>query len=114
MKQSQSKISPEFIQKASQILKSLGHPDRLKIVEYLENGEKTVGQIHRELELIQPIVSQHLKNMYERGIVDFRQEGTRYYYSLANEFIFKILQCMSDAQNKILEGEWSLELTNSQ
>jgi DNA-binding transcriptional ArsR family regulator len=30
-------------------------------VEYLENGEKTVGQIHRDLELQQPIVSQHLK-----------------------------------------------------
>jgi len=114
MEQSQSKISPEFIQKASQILKSLGHPDRLKIVEYLETGEKTVGQIHRELDLIQPIVSQHLKKMLEKGIVDFRQEGTRYYYSLANDFIIKILQCMSDAQDKIFKGEESFKVSNFQ
>lgn len=109
----QSKISPEFIQKAAKILKSLGHPDRLKIVEYLESGEKTVGQIQRELKLIQPIVSQHLKKMYDRKIVDFRQDGTRYYYSLANDFIYKILHCMSEAQNKILNDDWSIEMTNS-
>ena len=38
-------ISTEFIQMAARILKTLGHPDRIKIVEYLEDGEKTVGQI---------------------------------------------------------------------
>ena len=46
----QTKISPEFIQMAARILKTLGHPDRIKIVEYLEDGEKTVGQIHKELD----------------------------------------------------------------
>ena len=102
-------ISPEFIQTAARILKTLGHPDRIKIVEFLEEGEETVGQIHRKLELHQPIVSQHLKVMYDRGIVTFRQEGTHYFYSLSNEFIFKIIDCMADAQEKITKGEWTFE-----
>ena len=85
----QTKISPEFIQNAARVLKTLGHPDRIKIVEFLENGEKSVSQIHKELEMHQPIVSQHLKVMYDRGIVTNRQDGTRYFYSLANEFIIK-------------------------
>ena len=101
-------ISPEFIQTAARILKTLGHPDRIKIVEFLEEGEETVGQIHRELELHQPIVSQHLKVMYDRGIVTFRQEGTRYFYSLANNFIIKILDCMSDVQSKLDSGKWDI------
>lgn len=105
----QSKISPEFIQNAARILKTLGHPQRIKIVEYLEDGEKTVGQIHRNLDLIQPIVSQHLKVMLDRGIVSYRQEGTHYFYSLANEFILKILSCMSDAQEMISKGECTLK-----
>ena len=93
----------------SRILKTLGHPDRIKIVEFLENGEKTVGQIQREFNLIQPVTSQHLKVMYERGIVTFRQEGTRYYYTLANNFIIKILDCMSEVQEKLDTGEWDFD-----
>jgi ArsR family transcriptional regulator len=105
---SQTKISPEFIQNAARILKTLGHPDRIKIVEFLENGEKTVGQIHRDLNMHQPIVSQHLKVMHDRDIVTFRQDGTRYFYSLANAFILKIIHCMADVQEKVSSGEWEL------
>lgn len=106
-------ISPEFIQTAARILKTLGHPDRIKIVEFLEEGEKTVGQIQREFNLLQPITSQHLKVMYDRDIVTFRQEGTRYFYSLANNFIIKILDCMSEVQDKLNSGEWDFDFSKN-
>ena len=109
----QTKISPEFIQMAARILKTLGHPDRIKIVEYLEDGEKTVGQIQREFNLLQPVTSQHLKVMFDRDIVTFRQEGTRYYYSLANKFIIKILDCMSEVQEKLNSGEWDFDFSKT-
>ena len=80
-------------------------------MEFLEDGEKTVGQIHRDLDMQQPIVSQHLKVMYDRNIVTFRQEGTRYFYSLANNFISKILNCMSEVQAKLDSGEWDFEFS---
>ena len=111
MVSNQTKISPEFIQNAARVLKTLGHPDRIKIVEFLEDGEKTVGQIHRDLKMQQPIVSQHLKVMYDRDIVTFRQEGTRYFYSLANNFITKILNCMSEVQAKLDSGEWDFDFS---
>ena len=104
-------ISTEFIQMAARILKTLGHPDRIKIVELLEHGEKTVGQIQREFNLLQPVTSQHLKVMYDRNIVTFRQEGTRCFYSLANKFILKILDCMSDVQEKLDSGEWDFDFS---
>ncbi|MAE09683.1 MAG: transcriptional regulator [Candidatus Marinimicrobia bacterium] len=106
-----SKISTKFIQTAARILKTLGHPDRIKIVEFLEDGEKTVGQIQRELNLLQPVTSQHLKVMYDRNIVTFRQKGTRYFYSLANNFIIKILDCMSEVQEKLDTGEWDFDFS---
>ena len=104
-------ISTEFIQMAARILKTLGHPDCIKIVEFLEHGEKTVGQIQREFNLLQPVTSQHLKVMYDRNIVTFRQEGTRYFYSLANKFILKILDCMSEVQEKLDSGEWNFDFS---
>lgn len=103
-----SQISIEFLQMASRVLKTLGHPDRIKIVEILESGEKTVGQIQRQINIVQPVVSQHLKKMYDRDIVVYRREGTRYFYSLANAFILKIIHCMADVQEKVSSGEWEL------
>ena len=101
----QTNISSEFIQKAARILKTLGHPNRIKIVEFLETGEKTVGEIQQELDIQQPIVSQHLKVMNDREIVTHRQEGTHYFYSLANNYIIKILNSMNDVQEKPGAGE---------
>jgi hypothetical protein len=49
--------------------------------------------------------------MFDRDIVTFRQEGTRYYYSLANKFITKILDCMSEVQDKLNSGEWDFDLS---
>ena len=101
----QTNISSEFIQKTAKILKTLGHPNRIKIVEFLETGEKTVGAIQRELDMQQPIVSQHLKVMNDRGMVTHRKEGTHYFYSLSNNFIIKILNSMNDVQEKPDSGE---------
>ncbi len=101
----QTNISWEFIQKAARILKTLGHPNRIKIVKFLEDGEKTVGEIQRGLNMRQPIVSQHLKVMNDRGIVTHRQEGTHYFYSLANNFTIKILNSMNEVLAKPDSGE---------
>lgn len=106
-------ISIAFINTASRILKILGHPDRLKIVEFLQSEEKTVGRIQAEIGLPQPIISQHLKVMLEVGIVIYRREGTRYYYSLANKFIFKILDCLSEFQDEVKFGESNFDNSNN-
>jgi hypothetical protein len=51
--------------------------------------------------------------MHDRDIVTFRQEGTRYYYSLANKFITKILDCMSEVQEKLNSGEWDFNFSTT-
>ena len=101
-------LSVEFLKQASNVIKALGHPLRLKIIELLEAGEKSVGQIHEHLNVSQPLASQHLRHMHSRGIVKFRREGTTYYYSIASEFIYKILDCVSECEQKVKSGVWEL------
>lgn len=105
-------LSVKFIQSASIAMRALGHPVRIKIIEYLRGGKKSVGQIQKIINLSQPVTSQHLRFMYSRGIVDYIQDGTTYNYFIANEFINKIYDCISDCQEKIQSGEWNLELMN--
>lgn len=89
-----SSIDPVFLEKSSTVLKLLGHPIRIKIIEYLEQGEHSVGEIQNEINQIQAITSQHLRLMLRKGIVVNRREGTNLYYSIANDFIKGILKCI--------------------
>lgn len=106
-------LSVQFIQSASRVLRALGHPVRLKIIDYLQEGKKSVGDIQQTLKLSQPVTSQHLRYMYSKGMVDYLQAGTTYHYFVANEFIQKIYDCISDCQQKIQSGEWDMETMQS-
>ncbi len=87
-------IDPVFLEKSAGVLKLLGHPIRIQIIEFLETGEHSVGEIQNEINQIQAITSQHLRLMLRKGIVKNRREGTSLYYSIASDFITNILKCI--------------------
>jgi len=89
-------------------MKTLGHPVRLNIIKYIQDGERTVTEIQTHLNLMQAVTSQHLRKLYKEKIVTCRREGTTCYYSIANEFIRKILACFSECEMKIQSGEWDM------
>ena len=94
-----------FFGVASKVLKALGHPERLRIVEFLQTGEKNVGQIQDEIGLSQPITSQHLRYMQRHNILASRREGTRFYYFLASDLIRKLLDCMHTCRLSLESGD---------
>ena len=90
--------SAEFMLQASRVMKTLGHPTRLEIGQYLRAGERSVAEIQKHLGMIQPLTSQHLRLMHRRGIVTFRRQGTTCFYSLAGELIHKVLGCLDECE----------------
>ena len=65
------------------ICKALGHPARVKIVEYLKTADRCIcGEIVDILPLAQSTVSQHLKCLKEAGLVSGEVEGPRTCYCL--------------------------------
>jgi len=87
-------IQPEILSRAAEVIKLLGHPERLKIVESLERGEATVTEIQEALELPQAIVSQHLAKMRGYDIVAARRDGNHVYYRIAEPKVHHILNCI--------------------
>ncbi len=79
----------------AKIFNALSDPDRLEIIEFLRKGEKCVCQIVPHLNLIQPVVSRHLKILKDCGLLKFRKEGTRRLYSIADPRIFEITDGVS-------------------
>ncbi len=75
----------EQARKAADFLKALSHETRLMILCILTDGEKSVGDLERLLDLRQPVVSQQLARLRADGLVATRREGKIIYYSLASE-----------------------------
>jgi DNA-binding transcriptional ArsR family regulator len=80
--------------------KMLGEPYRLRMLQVLEQGERTVGELVEALDAKQPNVSKHLQMLYDAGIVSRRREGTSIYYDIADPMIIKLceLVCRNTAE----------------
>lgn len=79
---------------AAAFLKALAHPARLKILCWLADRERSVGELEQLLSERQPAVSQQLSRLREENLVTTRREGKQIYYSLAGgdaEEIIRIL-----------------------
>ncbi|MCW2959612.1 MAG: helix-turn-helix transcriptional regulator [Solirubrobacterales bacterium] len=60
----------------------LGHPSRVRILELLKDGERTVGDLQTALGLDSSGPSQHLTAMRRRGLLESRRAGTSVFSSL--------------------------------
>ena len=76
---------------AARFFKGLGDPVRLRILDFLDTGERSVGQIVDHLGLPQNHVSMHLGCLRWCGYVSTRREGRYVYYSLADPKVTEIV-----------------------
>lgn len=88
------RIEDDALATAAEVIKCLGHPLRLRLLEYLESGEKSVSQMQQYTGATQTIVSQQLTTLRARGIVDNRREGTNVFYRIIEPKVSSILACI--------------------
>lgn len=89
----------------STIFYTFSDPIRLEILTYLRNGEKCVCEIVPHLNLIQPLVSRHLKILKDAGIVRCRKDGTKRMYSVVDSRIYEAIDALDEALLLVLAKE---------
>lgn len=82
------------LQDKAQLLRTLGHPVRLRIVAGLAGKCSCVKEIWECLELPQAVVSQHLKILKENGLLEARRDGTRVCYSLKEGLLADLIKVL--------------------
>lgn len=83
------------IEKVAHILKALGNPLRIQILQLLRyTSELTVTQISAQLQAEQSLVSHNLANLKLNGVLHSRREGKNIYYALKMKEVIKVLECM--------------------
>ncbi|HDD46015.1 MAG TPA: ArsR family transcriptional regulator [Candidatus Aenigmarchaeota archaeon] len=78
------------------ILKAISNHTRIKIIEFLRSGEKSVNEITRFVKKSQPTVSLHLKILKDAGLVREKRLGNVTLYRIIREEIYKILNILRD------------------
>ena len=81
---------------AADLLKTLGHPARLRILCQLVEGEHSVGEINAHVPLSQSALSQHLALLREQALVETRREAQTIYYALAEGPARALLRTLHD------------------
>jgi len=74
------------------LAKCLGDENRLRILLCVMDGKKSVSQIVEALNLSQPLVSHHLKELKRTLLVDVERRGPFIYYDITEKSIFDILR----------------------
>ena len=69
--------------RATGLLKAMSNPVRLLVLCQLAEGEKSVGELEKVVDVSQSALSQHLALLRSRGIVASRRAGQTIFYSLA-------------------------------
>lgn len=75
----------------AEFFRVLGHPKRVRILELLRDGERSVGDLQTALELDSSGTSQHLGALRRIGAVESRREGTSVFYRVRDERMFELL-----------------------
>lgn len=94
-----SRLAPplvdDVVESTARILRCLGHPLRLRILDLLSRRDEcTVTEVQEALDLEQAICSQHLNLMRDKGILARRKEGVHVFYRPGDPRALKVLDCL--------------------
>ncbi|HSP33243.1 MAG TPA: metalloregulator ArsR/SmtB family transcription factor [Thermoanaerobaculia bacterium] len=105
-------FSPAAIDLIAARFRTLGEPLRIRIMQALQRGERTVSQLVTHVGSTQPNVSKHLRILQEAGIVGRRQEGNLVYCFIADDSVFDLCDavCSSVGQRLSRDAKLAAEL----
>ena len=75
----------------AELFRTLGHPARVRLLELLGAGERTVGELQGALELDSSSASQHLSALRRQGLLESRKVGTSVHCRVKDRRTLKLL-----------------------
>lgn len=90
----------------SRIGKALASPRRIELLDLLAQGERSVESIASETQMSVALASAHLKALRGARLVEPRRDGTRIFYRLAGDDVYRLLAAVRDvARTRLADGE---------
>ncbi len=89
-------LDPEKLSRASEMLKALAHPMRIRIIKHLEEkGKLTVTEIHQFFNIEQSTTSHHLGILRNKGVLSSIRKGKNTYYFIKHEKLGNVIDSIA-------------------
>jgi DNA-binding transcriptional ArsR family regulator len=75
----------EKVYSLSSLLKLVGESSRLQILCILKHGDHCVCEINKHIKASQSLISHHLKDLKDGGLIKDNKKGLNVFYSLTSE-----------------------------
>ncbi len=89
-----SEESRSVFEERAGILKALGHPSRLIMVDELSRGERCVCELTERVRADMSTVSKHLSLLKDAGVVDCEKRGVKVFYRLRVPCVLNFFSCI--------------------
>lgn len=100
-------------QAKAELFRTLGHPTRIRVLELLQDGPRTVRDLLAEIEIEPSSLSQQLAVLRRAGIVTSTREGATVSYRLAASDVAELMRAARRFLSDVL-GEQKLLLAELQ
>jgi DNA-binding transcriptional ArsR family regulator len=85
-------LPDDLAELVAQRFRVIGEPMRIKLLDQLRDGERSVGDLVEVLGATQQNVSKHLGVLHQAGIVGRRKDGNRVIYAIADDSVFALCE----------------------
>jgi rhodanese-related sulfurtransferase/DNA-binding transcriptional ArsR family regulator len=89
-----SNFKQDLFSQFARVGKALGNGNRLELLEFLAQGERSVESLAKVSGLSVANTSQHLQHLRQTGLVATRKEGQHVYYRLSGEEVVQLMGCL--------------------
>jgi DNA-binding transcriptional ArsR family regulator len=90
-------LPPEVLQQVASYFQVLAEPTRLRILNFLRQGEHNVGELAQLCGYTAANVSRHLSLMMQQGLVARESRGTSVYYRIADPSVYALCDLVCDS-----------------
>jgi len=98
----------DLIEYRAEILKALAQPTRLKIIDFLRDGERCVCEIFPAIGEEQSNTSRHLNMMLSAGVLSRRKDGLKIYYTIRHPEILEVMDIITHIVTQDITGRHQL------
>jgi DNA-binding transcriptional ArsR family regulator len=80
----------------NEVFKALADPTRRRILQLLQNGEMTAGELAKHFDMAKPSVSHHFNVLKQADLIVSRRDGQQIYYGLNTTVVEDLLTMFWD------------------
>lgn len=101
---SRTSVKSLLFNEFARVSKALGSGNRLELLEFLAQGERSVDQLAKLSGLSVANTSRHLQVLRQAGLVSARKEGLYVHYSVSGAGVIRLLAALQEvAQHNVAE-----------